>query len=70
MNLVKKFMASSERVWVATFWLCLFVLIVNVMSLLSQEKTRSYIDYLEQRIASVENIAIELQTRQQEQSKK
>jgi len=48
-------MASSERVYVAILVFSALTLIVNFASLLSQEKMRTYIDYLEKRVETVEN---------------
>ena len=55
MNPIKKFMASSERVYAAILVFSVMTLVVNLASLLSQEKTRLYIHYLEERVAVVEN---------------
>ena len=55
MNPIKKFMASSERVYAAILVFSVMILVVNLASLLSQEKTRLYIHYLEERVAVVEN---------------
>ena len=56
MNLIKKFMASSERVYVVILIFSVLTLVVNLAPLMSQEKTRAYVDHLEQRIVAVENM--------------